>query len=1150
MFSLVANNVLTIGEENMSGARKLLSIAILLVLSLLITAVTALAQTQTTGSITGAIKDQTGAFLPGVEIKAEEEGTGQTRNVISNDVGTYTLSSLPPGKYIVTFTLPGFQTIVNRNIVVNATERVTLNGTLQVANLGSTVEVMAASQLIQTETTTLGRVIDEKLTNALPLPTKNYTQLLALSTGTSADIADTAALGRGSVNISSNGGRFVANTFLLDGVDANNIHSNTAQNNTVGSNGVPIPSTEVLREFKVQSGQYDAQYGRNAGANINVVTKSGTNQFHGSLFEYFRNDVLNANNYFQNATGTRRPVLRQNQYGGTIGGPIRRDKTFFFFGFQGTRQINGAASSTSTASLALPQIPTTRTREALGAAFAGQTGANGGTVAANGSNINPVALALLNVKLADGSYMIPSPQTSATSGVNYTASIPARYEEEQLTLSVDHEFSAKHKGALRLFGANVPQIVPFASTNAVPGFPLFQDFKNRNASLTYTYTMSPTTVNEARVGFNRPAGSSVLGDPTSVQAVGMNRVNAGKVTQLPQITVTGAFVLGYGNSADQKTIPNTFTYQDTLSLTRGAHFIRTGVEARRYQTNLFNRIIRGSITFVNFRDFLLGMSAAETGTGRSNLNQVSLGSGITDRNYRATDFAGFFQDDWKITPRLTLNLGLRYDMLGFQYDTRGRSANYDLRLYQAPPAGGFTSAGFVQPEGTAFPIAGLPQVDRTFLEHPDKKNFAPRLGLAYRLLPDRNLVLRAGYGIFYERVSNQLALQLISGQPFLTNYSASGTAAAAATFQNPFPNLPSIEEHPVQPKIYAPPFTSDRPSNAPTTIDPNMHTPYLQQYSLNLQYELFKDMLWEIGYVGSKGTKLPLTRNVNQPLLASPERPVNGITTNTPENAAERVPLIGFSSTGFTQVQSQSDSSYNSLQTSMTKRLSYGLQFLAAYTWSKSIDNVSGSSGSTLASPGGDATDMRQARGLSEFDHRHRFTFSYVYGIPAWGFGLNDTMFGRKFFTGWQISGVTTMQTGSPFNVTDVRGASLYGANNSRASWAPGATVETATLGGRTQDRLNAYFNKAAFQPAGLTWGNVGRDVMIGPGQQNVDISLSKSTPFLESRMIDWRMEVFNALNHANFANPNGAIDASAFGTITRTVTNSRLIQFGLKIVY
>jgi outer membrane receptor protein involved in Fe transport len=958
------------------------------------------------------------------------------------------------------------------------------------------------------------------------------------------------------MNISSNGGRQVANTFLLDGVDANNIHSNTAEQNGVGSNGVPVPSTEVLQEFKVQTGQYDAQYGRNAGASINVVTKSGTNQFHGSLFEYFRNDVLNANNFFLNSTGTKRPVLRQNQFGATLGGPIQKDKTFFFFGYQGTRQINGASTSSSNASLVLPQIPQVRTRATLGAAFGGLAGAAGAgtnnqnTVAPDGSNINPVAIALLNVKLANGNYMIPSPQTTG-SGVNYTASIPARYTETQFTLNLDHQFSSRQKLGLRLFGANVPQIVPLSGSTAAPGFPLFQDFKNRNASMTHTWTINPATVNEARVGYSRPAGSSVLGDPTSIQAVGINRVNSDTITALPQITVSGAFSLGYGNSSDQKTIPNTFTYNDTLSWTHHSHFIRTGFEARRYQTNLFNRIVRGSMTFLNFQDFLLGMPGGANGNGTttSNLNQVSLSSGITDRNYRTTDLSAFLQDDWKLTPKLTFNLGIRYDFMGFQYDTRGRSGNYDLRLYQAPPAGGSTSAGFVQPKGTAYPVPGLPQVDRTFLDNPDNGNFAPRLGLAYRILP--KLVLRSGYGIFWERVSNQMALQLISNLPFVTTVSGSGAAISTATFQNPFANLPAISSFPITPAIYAPPYSANRPASGVTVLDPGITTPYLQQYSLNLQYEFPGQMLLEVGYVGSKGTHLPWTRNVNPSILASPTNPVNGETTNTTTNAINRVRYPGFSNTGFTQVQTGADSNYNSLQTSVTKRLSHGLQFLASYTWAKSIDDGSGSSGSTLSGISGDPTDTKQARGLSDFDRRHRFTFSYVYGIPAWGFGLNDSAFGQKFFSGWQVSGVTTVQTGSPINITDSRGASLFGSTASRASWAPGATVETATLSGSTEDRLRQYFNTAAFVSAGTLWGDTGRNILTGPGQSNIDVSLTKMTPFMESRSIEWRVEVFNALNHPNFGNPSGALSTpSTFGQIRTVVANARLIQFGLRIVY
>jgi hypothetical protein len=324
-------------------------------------------------------------------------------------------------------------------------------------------------------------------------------------------------------------------------------------------------------------------------------------------------------------------------------------------------------------------------------------------------------------------------------------------------------------------------------------------------------------------------------------------------------------------------------------------------------------------------------------------------------------------------------------------------------------------------------------------------------------------------------------------------------------------------------------------------VSPDISTPYLQHYSLNIQHELARNLLLEIGYVGSKGTKLYTpTSGVNQPILASPERPVNGITTNTAANASMRVPWFGLSATGVNQAQTDDNSRYNSLQVSLTKRMSSGLQFLGSYTWAKSIDNTGS----------GDQTDARNNRGPSSFDRAHRFVYSYVYEIPAWGFGLNDSKFGSKFFSGWQITGVATAQTGTGFSITDSTGARLFGSTNSRASFAPGATVETATLSGPTTDRLDRYFNTAAFVPAGDYWGNTGTRIMRGPGQKNIDMALIKTTRFMENKSVEWRMEVFNLTNTPNFSNPTGNINSSAFGTINQTVANARLIQFGMRILY
>ncbi len=1105
---------------------------------------------QTSGTISGFVQDESKAVLPGVDIQAAQEGTGLLRSVVSTETGAYTIPLLPPGRYTVTFSLPGFQTVTSKDITVNATERVTVNAMLHVAGSSTAVDVSAGAQLVQAESTSLGRVIDERLTVALPLPTKNYTQLLALSTGASAPVADTATLGRGSVNISSSGARLVANGFMLDGVDANNIHQNMAKENTVGSNGAPVPSTEVIQEFKVQTSQYDAQSGRNAGSSVNVMTRSGTNQIRGVLFYYLRNDLLNANNFFFNKTGTPRPVLRQNQWGATIGGPIKHDKTFFFLGYQGTRQINGASTGDSQRSLVLPSIPQVRNAATLGAAFGDLAGRNGGTkIAPDGSNINPVALALLNYKLADGSYLVPSPQRSGP-GVNYSLSIPARFREEQITLNLDHDFSATQRLSFRVFGSNDPQSKPFAQSNNPSGFQIDQDFKNRNVVVTDVWTINPKLVNEGRVGWNTPFGAITLPNGPYLQDIGMTRVNAVTVPQIPSITVTGAFTLGYGGSSPQTIDPTTWTFQDTLSLTKGAHTMRVGGEFRKHQTNVWTAALRGSMTFQSFPDFLLGLPGGTGGTGVQfgNINSVSLISGIADFDWRAFDVGTFIQDDWKVSPRLTLNLGLRHDYMTFMWDKLGHTGNFDPRKFVQPATGGQTSSGFVMPENAPNPF-GLPVVPKTLVDRTPNKNFAPRIGLAWRPMESRPLVLRSGYGIFYERISNQWILQAASTPNIRTNLSASGADAAYATFQKPFRDIPPIEGHPRLPVVYGPPFNADRALLSATPIDPEASTPYLQQYSLNLQYEVMHDLLLEAGYVGSKGTKLPITHLINQAELASPEHPVNGWTVNTAANAAERVPYLGFSPSGLTMNRTSSDSRYNSLQTSLTKRFSRGLQFLMSYTLSKSLDNNSGASGSTTSSVNGDQTKMWQHKALSDFDRTHRFVISYVYQIPAWGFGLNDTSLGRKFFSGWQISGVTLKQSGAPFSITDGSGALFYGVP-SNANWVAGATVKTATLSGPTKDRLTRYFDTSAFTRAGNFFGDTGRNILRGPGQANVDVAIAKSTHVREAAEVEWRAEIFNALNTTNFSNPASAVESSSFGQITTTASNARLIQFGLRIIY
>ena len=1105
---------------------------------------------QTSGTITGTVSDSTGAVMPGVKVSVKLSGVEERREAVTGGTGQYAFPFLAPGEYQVEFQSVGFATTMQR-VRLSVTERIAVDAVLQPSTVVDRIEVAAAGPLLQTESAALGRVVEGEALRQLPLSTRNFTQLLSLSPGTSSALTDAGALGRGTQTISASGARTTSNAITIDGVDAMNIHTNSATDNGVGSNGILVPSPESIQEFKVQTSLYDAQSGRSGGANIVLVTRSGNNAFHGSAFEFLRNTDLNANTFFFNSTGQPRPVLNQNQYGGTIGGPIRRNKTFFFLSYQGTRQSNGLSGSSS---LALPDIPLDRSAPSLGKVFAGQKTSKGGTtVSADGSNINPVALALLNLKFADGSFVVPSPQVGGP-GVNYAVSQPASYKDDQGIVNIDHQIAQNNHLSFKGMIADQPTYKPFTSAGAnVAGFGSTQDFKGRLANLTDSHVFSSTLVNEARFGVSRVLGVVIPQSVVNVSSIGMNRFNSADYPDIPLITVTGAFALGYDVNGDQGVFPTTWHYGDTLSLVRGRHQIRTGIEGRRYDDNYYSRNrYRGSLAIPTFADFLIGragtaVSAGGNGSGFSNINTADVASGIPNGADRITDIGLFVQDDWKVTSRLHVNAGVRWDYLGWPVDALGRRGNFDYRLYQAPPAGGSTTAGFVQTSNTRHPLP-LPQVSPTLLDHAPSKNFAPRFGLAYRIT--NHLAFRAGYGIFYDRLSNQLGLLTSQSAPNYLRTSLTAASNIASTLQNPFPNLPAQSQYPVLPVLYAPPYTNDHPAIGLNSVDPNLRTPYLHQWGGSFQYVVFQNLLTELGYVGSKGVALPDRRAINQALLASPSRPINGITANDSGNTALRVPYVGFSPSGLLAEETAADSRYNSLQASVTRRFSRGVRFLVSYTFSKSIDDGSGGSTSIFSEVTGDESNMSSSKGVSDFDRTHRAIVNFGYTIPAFGFGLNNTAFGKRVFGGWEVSGIALMQSGTPFSVTDSGGGTFYGTANSRANWAAGASQETARLSGSTESRLNAYFNAAAFTRAGNFFGNAGRNILRGPNQRNADFGVTKRFALTERVGMEFRGEFFNVLNLVNFASPSGAISSSGFGVIKSTTGNPRVIQFGLKLIF
>jgi len=509
------------------------------------------AQTASTGALTGTVTDPTRAVIQNAKITLRNYGTYGTLTTITGQDGSYRFSLLPAGDYELTVQAVDFQVAVVRHVSIQITEVRSIATQLAVA--GTREEVLVKASLLQTDNAALGSVIDRGTIVTLPLVNRNYTQILGLTAGTNTNVVDATQLGAGSQEIRANGARSGDNNFMLNGVDSNSDGANMTEATPNSGGGLAIPAPDTIQEFKVQTSLYDAQYGRGGGANVVVETRSGTAEFHGNAYFFGRNEALDANNFFANATGVPRGEFRRNQPGGTLGGPVpgSTKRVFFFVSYQATRDVNTASLASSVRSLSLPPIPSVRTPASLGAIFGGQTGLFGGTaIARDGSNINPVALNLLNAKNPDGSLVIPSPQITG-SGVNYTAVLPGRYDEDQFNTNFDQILSKADQLSAKFFWSNSDQSVPFAGAT-VPGFPALRNFANRNLAIAHTHTFSPNAVNQFRAGFSRIAGRSSPTGSLTAQDVGISRVNDPQVRSLPNIQVLGAFQLGHGNE-DKRT---------------------------------------------------------------------------------------------------------------------------------------------------------------------------------------------------------------------------------------------------------------------------------------------------------------------------------------------------------------------------------------------------------------------------------------------------------------------------------------------------------------------------------------------------------------------------------------------------------------------
>jgi TonB dependent receptor/Carboxypeptidase regulatory-like domain len=852
-----------------------------------------LAQTASTGALTGVTLGASRAALPGVKLLLINANTSESQSAISDDEGRFGFFLLATGDYLLQATKTGFETLPGENVAVSVTETRRIELHLRLATVKETVHVTSETPLVQADNSALGRVVNGKAMNGLPLVTRNFAQIAGLSPGVVTGVFNAGEVGVGGIALSqiskSNDGIFVhgsrsyQNEFQLDGISVSDVQSTAS-----ASGGIPIPNPDTIQEFKMQTAQYDAAFGQFGGANVSVVTKGGGSEFHTALFEFFRNNVLNANDFFSNRTGQPRGVLQQNQFGLAVGGPILKDKLFFFGSYQGTRQLNGVAAGQlriqCTATLSTPPLTNDRSAEALGALFGGMHGALGGVaVNSDGSNINPVALTLLNFKLPNGKYLIPTPETVNTSkpfasqGFS-TFSQPCPFNENQFATNVDYSFSQKSRFSGRFFFANDSETVSFPGNGLntagnIAGFSSPGNSSFRIFSLAHNYAISSTWLNQTRFGFVRTRSSTGASAPFKWTDVGVAESDMNSENSLPSLSILGSASLASG--FPRTYAQNSFVLSDGLSYLRGAHAVLIGGSLTRLQDNLDPVGVGSFLQFLSWPDFLLGLSASGNGTGTfSNVFASVDAFGPLNREYRTWEGSAFVRDNYRVTSSLTLNLGLRYERMGQFADNLGRNSSFDFSKADAnPPPGGSLAGYLVASNFPGTPPSGVTRTDNPFGNDGAGQNtLAPRLGFAWQVLPRTGrLVLRGGYGMYFSQPTGQAFSVSATGAPFSLPRLSVGRPNANATFEEPFAQpFPTPESFP----LFVP-YELGGNSSVNTTA-PGFRPALVQQYSLNIQTELYPGWLLEVGYVGTRGTHLQRYRSMNQAQEASPENPIRG----------------------------------------------------------------------------------------------------------------------------------------------------------------------------------------------------------------------------------------------------------------------------------
>jgi hypothetical protein len=1155
--------------------RKKVMLSLALVISIVLSA-RANAQTASRGAVVGVALDPSGSVVPGVLIRLATIDANNIGASVSDSNGWFGFYSVAPDIYQLHASKEGFDPLTISGIDVHVTETLRVELHLALPKVVTRSEVYADALMISLDSSALGRVVNEQAASGLPLVTRNFVQIVGLSPGVSAGVTNAGELGNGDNALSQigkssdgiyvRGSRSYDNNWQLDGISVSDI-----QGSGSSSGGIPTPNPDAIREFKMQTALYDASFGRGAGGNVSVVTKAGGNEYHGALFEYFRNDALNANDFFRNLTHQRRPVLKQNQFGFTFGGPVRRDKMSFFTSYQGTRQTNGLASGQAriacAATLSEPPLTNDRSPAALGQLFGGLRGALGGVaVKADGSNINPVALILLNRKLPDGSFLIPTPQTIDPSrpfaSRGFSAfSEPCQFNEEQGLFNLDYTVTPVSRIAVRFFVAHDDQRVTFPGNGMNPSGNTRGFVSPGNAdfvvlSLAHSHVSTSGRINEARFGFVSTSSGTSATAPFAWSDVGVAEGLMNNNNQLPSLSILGSLSMASG-------FPRTYTQRsfvlsDVFSLLAGAHTVQFGGSLTRLQDDIAFAGLGSYVQFLSWPDFLLGFNGSGNGTGTfSNVSSSIDGFGLFDRHFRAWEISGFVQDNYHINRTLTLNLGLRYERPGVLGDNLGRSSSFDVSKADPNPPVDGTLSGYVVASNFAGVLPpGVVRADNTAGIYGRRQNtFAPRVGFAWQILPEQTrLALRGGYGMYFSRPTGQAFTQSLAAAPFALARVSSGPGNVDATFQAPFAQpFPTPASFPL--------FTPYTPTTntAVTALTSDFRPASVQQFSLNLQAELVRGWLFEAGYVGSRGTHLQRLRALNQALAASPDHPIRGVTSNTLANIPLRVRIRGIRPDSIRQMEAGGISWYHALEASLTKRLSYGFQFLISYTFSKTLDTdgaeINGiSAANTLTY--GDQNSPSQRWGRASFDRTHRFVFSTTWTLPSPTHRLQ-----RGILGGWSIAAIATIQSGVALTITNTNSTNVFGITQDRAQLSGVCSKAQLVNGGAVQSKLNRYFDPSCFvtppvigaDGRGTAFGDSATGIVNGPGQANLDVAFSKTirmNRLVESSSIQFRAEFFNALNHPQFANPDTNFASPTFGVINSTAVNARVGQLAVKFAF